>query len=177
MDMDAENIQPGCDGLLFHPYLQGELTPYADPDLRASFTGVRTYHTKGHFNRAVLEGVAFSLKDCITVIDELGIKFNDVKIIGGGSKSPLWRQIVSDVIGLELIKNQIDDSSFGSAMLAGIAVGVFSSYEDAAQRCIEVQSIVKPDNHNNKKYEKYFELYKEIQSALAPIYRKIEGLI
>ena len=173
LDKAAAGIPAGAEGLFYHPYLFGELTPYADPYLRGSFTGISSKHTKAHFTRSILEGVVFSLRDSIEVLYGLGLKVNDTRIIGGGAKSPLWRQIVSDVLGLELQKTEIDDSSFGAAMTAGVGVGVFPGFEEAAERCIRIKSITKPDYENYKKYEKFFKIYKDIHDSLAPVYRKL----
>ena len=171
LDNNAENIPIGAEGLIFHPYLNGELTPYADPALCGSFTGVRATHTKAHFTRAVLEGVAFSMLDSKLYLDSLNIPYNTtVTAIGGGTKGKLWRQILSDVLGLTMITTKSSDSSLGSAMLAGVATGVFSSVEDAAQKCVKRADITTPNKENTEKYRKVFEEYKKIHDALAPIY-------
>ena len=128
LDKKAESVEIGADGLVFHPYLNGELTPYANPRLCADFVGVRASHTKAHFTRAVLEGVAMSMLDCKETLDNMNIPHEDCAvIIGGGGKSPLWRQMIADSLGIELVEMKYADSSFGSAMLAGVAVGIFES--------------------------------------------------
>lgn len=171
LDNAAANIPIGAEGLIFHPYLNGELTPYADPALCGSFTGVRATHTKAHFTRAVLEGVAFSMLDSKLYLDSLNIPYNTtVTAIGGGTKGKLWRQILSDVLGLTMITTKSSDSSLGSAMLAGVATGVFSSAEEAAQKCVKREDITTPNKENTEKYRKVFEEYKKIHDALAPIY-------
>ncbi len=171
LDGGAQDIQPGCDGLMFHPYLNGELTPYANPKLCASFTGMRAMHTKAHFSRAVMEGVAFSLMDCKTVFDELKVDFpKRASIIGGGAKGLLWRKIVADALGTELVVHSSSDSSFGSAMLAGVATGVFSDLSEAFSVCNSVVSTTVPDMENTEKYKALFEKYKAVQKALEPIY-------
>lgn len=169
----AKKVQVGADGLFFHPYLQGEITPYLDDRLRASFTGITAYHTKAHFNRAVLEGIGYSLKDCFVVLSSLGIAPENASIIGGGAKSPLWRQIISDMLGIPLQKVENIDSSLGSAMLAGVAVGIFASHQDAVEKCVRVSSTVLPNPETFAFYEKQFEHYKQIQAALTPIYHNI----
>lgn len=102
LNAPAERIAPGSEGLMFHPYLNGELTPYNDPDLKGSYTGISSIHTTAHFTRATLEGVAMSLKDCLNTLKDLGVEVKRVRIIGGGAKGALWRQIVADVLGLGL---------------------------------------------------------------------------
>jgi len=172
LDKAAAEIPAGCEGLLFHPYLNGELTPYADPKLCGSFTGIRAGHTKAHFTRAVLEGVALSLLDCKNALDEIGVPHGDTAtIIGGGAASLLWRQIVADVLGITLTQAENSDSSFGSAMLAGVAIGEFTSFADALSRCAKTKSVTKPNFGNTKKYAEIFKKYKAIHDALAPIYQ------
>lgn len=171
LDEGAMNVPLGCEGLRFHPYLNGELSPYADPMLCGSFTGVRATHTKAYFTRAVLEGVCLSLLDSRSVLDEVGIKYSlTATAIGGGTKGEFWRQIAADVLGMTLKTVQSSDSSFGSAMLAGVAAGVFENPRDAAQKCVKFTSETKPNPENTEKYRKVFDEYKKIHDALAPIY-------
>ena len=171
LDVAAAKIPIGCEGLIFHPYLNGELTPYADPTLCGSFTGVRATHTKAHFTRAVFEGVAFSMLDSKLYLDSLDIPYNTtVTAIGGGTKVDLWRQILSDALGLTMITTESSDSSLGSAMLAGIAMGVFKNPENAVEKCVKQNGKTVPNPENTEKYRKVFEEYKKIHDALAPIY-------
>jgi xylulokinase len=170
LDDGAYRILPGSEGLMFHPYLQGELTPYNDSKLRSSFVGISSRHTKAHFTRAVLEGVAYSLKDCVETLKQEQLKMLRTRIIGGGARSPLWRQIVADVLGREVEKAEVDDSSFGAAMLAGVGIGWFTDFKDAAERCVRIQTITYPDETNKKIYASQFLKYKKIHDALAPIY-------
>ena len=168
----AEKVAIGCEGLMYHPYINGELTPYADPLLCGSFVGIRTTHTKAHFTRSVLEGVSLSLLHSKKTLEELGISLSGrVTIIGGGAKGELWRQITADCLGLELVKTVSSDSSLGSAMLAGVAVGVFATPEDAVKACIKVEAVTVPVKENTEKYEKLFEEYVAVHDALMPIYR------
>lgn len=166
----AENVNIGCDGLIFHPYLNGELTPYGDPSLRGSFIGVSGIHSKAHFARAVMEGVALSLLDCKKYLEKNGIKMTSAKIIGGGAKSRVWRQIISDCLGIKLIMTENNDSSFGSAMMAGIAVGLFKDEKDAVNKCSVIIGETIPNFENNKKYAQIFEKYKKVQVLLKEIY-------
>jgi xylulokinase len=171
MDEAASQVPAGCSGMFFHPYLQGEITPYSDTKLRASFTGVTSMHTKAHFTRAVMEGVAFSLKQSVQVLEGLDIRFTEpLRIIGGGAKSQLWRQIVADVLGMPLQRMHSDDSSIGSAMLAGVATGIFSSYEDSVNKCSRTGEMVFPKEENREVYEKNFVIYAKIAEALKDIY-------
>ncbi len=171
LDKAAAQVPIGCEGLRFHPYLNGELSPYADPLLCGSFTGVRATHTKAHFTRAVLEGVCYALLDSHSVLNEVGISHGDVATaIGGGTKGEFWRQMAADVLGITLKTVASSDSSLGSAMLAGISAGVFEGPVDAAEKCVKVQSVTVPNLENTAKYREVFEEYKKIHDALAPIY-------
>jgi len=173
MSEAAAQVPRGCEGLFFHPYLQGEITPYLDDKLRASFVGAAGFHTKAHFNRAVLEGVAYSMKDCLSTLEELGIAPTEAVAIGGGAKSELWRQILADMLNMPLTTVENVDSSLGSAMMAGVAVGVFESHEQAVERCVRVTGVTHPDPEGAAFYDRQFQLYKQIQQALAPIYHQL----
>jgi len=167
----AAEVPVGCDGLIFHPYLNGELTPYADPKLCGSFIGVRAGHTKAHFTRAVFEGVTLSMLDCRKALESLRIPHDEIAVaIGGGAQSPIWRQILADALGITLIQKENSDSSFGSAMMAGTAVGLFPSLADALTTCSKEVSRTFPNPENTAKYAKIFETYKAVHDALAPIY-------
>lgn len=172
LNVGAEKIPAGSDGLMFHPYLQGELTPYNDPLLKASYSGISSRHTKAHFTRATLEGVAFSLKDCMNTVQELGMEMSRLRIIGGGAKGMLWRQIVADVLGMRLEKIKVDDSSFGTAMLTAVGIGWFRNYEEAVDCCVEIDSVSEPHPEQRKIYEGLFRKYKDIHDALEGIYKK-----
>ena len=173
MSASAATVQRGCEGLYFHPYLQGEITPYLDDKLRASFTGAAGFHTKAHFNRAVLEGVAYSMKDCFETLKTLGIAPNNAVAIGGGAKSELWRQILADMLDIPLRTVDHVDSSLGSAMLAGVAAGIFTDHQEAVRTCVRVTGITQPDPEGTAFYNDRFTVYKAIQQALAPVYHML----
>ena len=174
LDNAAATVAAGCEGLMYHPYINGELTPYADPKLRGSFIGIRAAHTKAHFDRAVLEGVAFSLLDSLNKIDEIGIPHSDsATIIGGGSSSPLWRQIVADMLGITLRQAENSDSSFGSAMLCGVALGVFDDLQTALDKCVKYISVTEPNRQNTEYYRSIYPRYRAVHDALAPIYHEM----
>lgn len=167
----AEQVPVGSEGLRYHPYINGELTPYADPGLCGSFIGIRATHTKAHFTRSVLEGVSLSLLHSKKTLEQLGIPLSGkATIIGGGAKGNLWRQITADCLGMELVKTVSSDSSLGSAMLAGVAMGVFATPQDAVKACIKTESVTVPIEKNWNEYQKIFEEYVAVHDALAPIY-------
>jgi xylulokinase len=138
--------------------------------LRGSFIGVSASHTKAHFVRAVMEGVALSLLDCKTYLEEHGVDIgNFAYVIGGGAKSDVWRQIVADALSLTLIQTKNNDSSFGSAMCAGIYAGFFKDLEDASKTCQVVVGKTEPIKENTKKYQKIFAKYKKISKFLTEL--------
>ncbi len=170
----AAEVPLGSEGLFYHPYLLGEFVPYRDPALRASFVGATMKHGKGHFVKAVMEGVAFSLLDCLNTIRGMDMpEPSDVRGIGGGAQSPMWRGILCDVLGIPIAKAEVDDSSFGAAMFAAVATGRFRDPVEAADRCVRIRETSEPNMDNHRKYLKHFELYKKIQAALAPIYHEL----
>ena len=172
LNQGAAAVPIGSEGLMYHPYLNGELTPYADPLLCGSFIGMRATHTKAHFTRSVLEGVSLSLLHSKKTLEEIGIPHGaKATIIGGGAKGELWRQITADCLGMELTRTQSSDSSLGSAMLAGVAMGVFSSPEAAVKACIREIGVTVPVPEHTAKYAALFEEYVAVHDALAPIYR------
>ena len=169
-DEMAKEIPIGCDGLVFNPHLMGELTPYADPAMRASFIGFGASHTKAHFARAVMEGVAMSLLDCKNYLEERGITLGKKAIaIGGGAKSALWRQIVADALNLTLVVTERNDSSLGSCMCAGVAVGYFADLDDAVLHTQRIIDETQPIPENTKKYETLFQKYKKIGRFLSEL--------
>ncbi len=172
LDEEAEKVAPGSEGLFFHPYLMGERSPYWDTTLRSSFVGATAHHGRGHFNRAVLEGVAYSIRDNFELIKN-EVDIQEVRIVGGGGKSPLWRSIMANVLDRPILKFENDDSSYGSALLAGVGAGVFAGHEEAVGKGLHLKEKVEPDPEIAKEYEKYFEIYRQIHDVLEPIYKKM----
>ncbi len=170
-------IPAGSDGLIFHPYLLGERAPYWDPYLRASFIGASMSHTKGHFIKALMEGVAFSLKDCFRLIENMNLEVSEFIIIGGGSRSDTWSQIICDVFGKKLIRPLVVDASYGSALLAGVGIGVFPDVVDAVNQCVKVDKIYEPNELNHQMYQKLFPVYLAIHNQLKNIYQDIYKII
>ncbi len=177
MDELAGTIQPGAEGLLFHPYLQGERAPYWDPLLRADFIGMTISHKPAHFARALYEGIAFSIRDLLQAAQALGLAFGTIRLIGGGARSAVWRQIIADVTGLVVERTESGDASFGAALVAGLGVGVFASPEDAVAKCVRFLDRAEPDAANHEFYTELFSIYKDAQAAIAPISHRLHHLI
>lgn len=171
------SLPVGSDGLIFHPYLLGERAPYWDPHLRASFIGASMSHQKGHFIKALMEGVAYSLKDCFRLIENMNLEVTEFIIIGGGAKSDIWSQIICDVFGKKVIRPSFTDASYGSALLAGVGIGVFPDVVTAVQKCLKVDKIFEPNYSNHHKYIVFFKLYLEIHDRLKDIYQCMNKII
>ena len=131
------------------------------------------HHTKGHFTRAVMEGVAYSLRDSMEEIYKNDVMMNQFRIIGGGAKGKLWKQIVADVLNEPMVCTANNDSSLGSAMLAGVACGMFADYGESVEKCVKVVGVTEPVREHVAVYKEGFEIYRKIQKALAPIYHAV----
>jgi xylulokinase len=176
MDRMAAAVPPGSDGLIFHPYLQGERAPYWDPYLRADFIGMTMQHRREHFARALYEGIAFSIRDLLETARGFGQSFGDIRLIGGGARSATWRQIIADVTGLAIERPENGDASFGAALVAGIGVGAFPSARAAVERCVRILGRSAPDPQRHALYSELFAIYKDAQAALAPLDHRIHAL-
>ena len=168
MDLKAHDAPAGSAGLLFHPYLNGERSPYWDPHLRASFVGLGFDHGAAHMCRALYEGIAFTLRDCLEVLRARDLGFSTARLVGGGTRSALWRQIIADVTGLTIEIPREGDASFGAALIAGIGARVFSGTDEAAQ-IIEVAETLEPNQEVASIYEAGFARFREAKEALTPV--------
>jgi xylulokinase len=177
MSREAESSSAGANGVFFHPYLQGERSPYWDANLRGSFTGLAIRSTRGDFNRALLEGVAFSLLDCYGQIEKMGLPIRQIFLIGGGAKSRLWSEIVCNVFNLPVKISSPGDASFGSALLAGTGIGLFKDSREAVQKCLKIERDLEPDSAQAAFYQAHFARYKQIHDALAPIYAQMNSFL
>jgi len=162
----ASRIPPGSDGLLFLPYLLGERTPYWDSKARGIFFGISMNHRKAQFVRAIMEGVIFSLKNCLDVFQELGIQTGRIKTLGGGSKSGVWKQIMASAIKREIYTLESEEpSAVGNLVLAGLGTGRFESI-DEAKKIIKLKDKTVPDDNEtgiyNEQYRKYLTLYERL---------------
>jgi xylulokinase len=142
---EAERWPAGVEGALFAPYLSGERTPHADPDVRAAFTGLSLRHDRGALVRAVLEGVAYGLRDSLELLRELDVVADVGRISGGGARSDLWTRIVASVLGLPLERTAVEEgAAYGAALLGGVAAGVFADVHEAVAACVHVRETVEP---------------------------------
>ena len=166
----AARVNPGADGAFWTPYLMGERTPHLDPNARAAFVGLTASHTRAHLIRAVLEGVAFSLKDTFTILQEIGVPARQVRLGGGGARSPLWRQIQADVYGSEVeILAAEEGAAYGAAILAGVGAGAWSSVDQACEAVVRVAARVRPDANSTTLMQLNYQTFRRIYPALRRI--------
>ena len=176
MDRMAGEAPAGSEGLIFHPYLQGERAPHWDPRLRADFIGLTLRHDRRHMARALYEGIAFSLRDCLDAARAKGLVYENFRLIGGGARSALWRQIIADVIGMEVMRPACGDASFGAALVAGVGVGLFETPRAAVERCVSIVERTRPDPARHAFYSELFAVYREAQRVLAPLDHRLHAL-
>ena len=170
LTQEAAAIPPGADGVLWAPYLMGERTPHLDSEVRGALIGLAASHGRGHIIRAILEGVAFSLKDSLTIFAEIGVPVNDIRLGGGGAISPLWRQIQADVYAQPVSKLAAEQGgAHGAAILAGVGAGLWPSVDEACSRFVHVALSVKPDAASSATLQKQYAVYRAIYPALKQI--------
>jgi xylulokinase len=171
----AAEVTPGADGLLFLPYLTGERTPHPDPLARGAFVGLTVRHSLPHLTRAVLEGVAFGLRDSFELMKNTGLaSIDQVRISGGGAKSVLWQQILADVFDSELATvNTTEGAAFGAALLAGVGCGCWPSVDAACEATIQVMGEVGPNSEAARQYEDVYSMYRELYPALRATFNKM----
>jgi xylulokinase len=174
IDDEASASPVGASGVMFHPYLQGERCPYWDADLRASFTGVSISSTRGDFARALMEGVAFSLRDCYRTLEEMALPVKRIFLIGGGARSAIWSEIVANVFNRPVAVPSPGDASFGAALLAGVGIGLFADVRAAVATCLHIDRTVAPDPAAAALYARLFARYRAVHDALAPVYSQKE---
>jgi xylulokinase len=174
---EAEGVPPGSEGLFFLPYLTGERTPYPDPLARAAWVGLTVRHSRAHMTRAVLEGVAFGIKDSFTLIQQAGLgEIKQVRISGGGAKSPLWRQIMADVLGVELVTvNTTEGAAYGAALLAAVGAGLYPTVQDACDQTIKITGRTEP-TAETAPYQEYYPHYRALYPALADEFKAIGAM-
>jgi xylulokinase len=167
LEAEAASCEPGVEGLLFAPYLAGERTPYADPDARGAFVGLSIRHGRGALARAVMEGVAFGLRDSLELLRNLGVEASSGRISGGGARSDLWVRIVASALRLPIERMRLEEgAAYGAALLAGVRAGVFADAADAVERCVRVRETVEPEWDYEDAYARFRSLYptlKELQ--------------
>ncbi|MBI3734512.1 MAG: xylulokinase, partial [Chloroflexi bacterium] len=164
---EAAQAPAGSEGLLFLPYLSGERTPHPDPDARGAVIGLTLRHQKPHLIRAVLEGVAYGLRDSLELMRAMGLGAAQVRVSGGGARSPLWRQILADVLDTEIVVvNVTEGAAFGAALIAGVGVGLFRDAHEATARAVQIGERLAP-SPAAQTYARYYPLFRALYPALA----------
>jgi len=171
LSAEAATVPSGSGGVFWAPYLMGERTPHLDPGARAAFVGLSASHTRAHLIRAVLEGVAFSLKDTFTIFDEIGVPVQRIRLGGGGARGPLWRQIQADVYAreVEILKAE-EGAAYGAAILAGVGVNHWKSVDEACDAAVQVAKTVSLDRENSATMQRAYQTYRRIYPALRSIF-------
>ncbi len=177
MDKQAEQVPVGANRLLYLPYLMGERTPHLDPDARGVFFGLSAIHTRRDMLRAVMEGVAYSLRDCVEVFREMNVNVSDMMACGGGGSSPLWRSMLADLYNCDVkTAASKEGPALGAAILASVGAGLYSSVPEACKAIVKTDKIQSPVHENVPEYEKYYQLYKDIYPALKAQFAKLAAL-
>jgi xylulokinase len=177
MDKKAEEIPVGSEGLIFLPYLTGERTPHQDPDAKGVFFGLSLKHNKFHFVRSVMEGVGFALRDSLELMRDLNIKIEEVRFVGGGAKSQLWRGMLADIFESPIRTLKVEEGApYGALLLAGIGVGVYKDVEDAS-KVIQVGAVQEPNKENAAIYRNFYALYRDLYKNLKGSFKDLSKII
>jgi len=176
MGIEASHIVPGCEGLVMLPHLQGAMAPEANPKASGVFYGFTLRHGRGHFTRAIMEAVGFIVRRNIEVVEGLGVSVNEVRALGGGARSRIWKQMEADIIGRPVLTTTNEEAAtLGAAILAGKAVGLYSSVEEAAEEMIQIKERFEPNSANRPIYDETFGTYMKLYDALCPLFETRQG--
>jgi len=174
---EAQEVPPGCQGLFFLPYLSGERTPHADPDARGCFVGLTLAHGRGHMIRAIMEGVVYSMRDSLEIIEALGVPVRQIRASGGGSRSPLWRQIQADAFGRKVVTiNTEEGPAYGVALLAAVGAGAFKHVQEACAATIRVVHETPVRRPVKAVYDRAFPVYQQFYRSLRDDFKRIAAL-
>jgi len=169
---EAADVPAGADNLLWAPYLMGERTPHLDPNARAALVGLTASHTRAHVVRAILEGVAFSLRDSLEIFRDMNVPVESIRLGGGGARSKLWRQIQADVYAhaVDIVQAE-EGAAYGAALLAGVGGGLWKSVDDACAEVVRVVDRIEPDAAAVKVLEPLYRSYRELYPALHKVFK------
>jgi xylulokinase len=171
MGMEAARVKPGCEGLVMLPHLQGAMAPEANPKASGVFYGFTLRHGRNHFTRAIMESVGFIVRRNVEVIEGLGVPVDEVRALGGGARSQVWKQMEADIIGRPVLTTVNEEAAtLGAAILAGKAVGLYSNVEEAAGRMIQVKERFDPNPGNRGVYDETYGTYVKLYEALCPLF-------
>ncbi len=177
MDEMAEKSGISARKLLFLPYLMGERTPHLDPNARGAFIGLSAIHDRGDMIRAVMEGVSYSLMDCLNVLDEMGVCPNKMLACGGGGSSPLWRQMLADIYGMNVMTvDSKEGPALGVAILAMVGAGIYPTVKDACEKIIRIKTTTEPNAKDNRKYAAVYARYRALYPHLKQDYTDLANM-
>jgi xylulokinase len=177
INAEAATVAAGAEGLFFLPYLAGERTPHADANARGCFIGLTNAHHRGHLARAVMEGVAMSLRESLEIVRGMSVPIKEIRVSGGGAKSELWKQILADVFGQAACTIQAEQGpAFGVALLAAVGDGAYKNIEEACQATIRVEAKLAPQKRQQKTYDAAFPLYQGLYAQLKDSFARIASL-
>lgn len=169
----AESVPAGSEGLVFLPYLSGAGSPDFDPGAKGAFVGLTLGHGRGHFIRAIMEGVAYTLKANLDVLEGMGIGVTEIRALGGGAKSPLWNSIKASICGRKVITVQAaEEAAVGAVILAGVGVGAFDSVPAACDAIVKIDSVYEPSEADRVAYQAGFRRYQETAAAIRPTFKE-----
>ncbi|HEX5472125.1 MAG TPA: FGGY-family carbohydrate kinase, partial [Lacipirellulaceae bacterium] len=174
---EAALTPPGAEGLFFLPYLAGERTPHADPNARGAFVGLTLKHGRGHLVRAIMEGVTYSLRDCLAIIEEQKVTVKQIRASGGGARSAFWRQMQADVLNKTVVSMAADEGpAYGVALLAAVGAGEFNNIQEACDATVKTKSQTKPAASARRVYDTGFPEYQQLYHSLREHFKTIGGL-
>jgi xylulokinase len=174
---EAAEVGPGSEGLFFLPFLSGERTPHADPDARGCFVGLTLAHTRGHLLRSIMEGVTYSMRESLDIFEKLGVPVRQIRASGGGSRSPLWRQIQADVFGRKVVTiNSEEGAAYGVALLAAVGAGAFKNIEEACGATIRVVQETPANRAAKQHYNRAFPIYQQLYQSLKKDFKNIAAV-
>ena len=175
MDQEAQSVAPGSDGLIMLPHLQGAMAPEANPKAKGAYFGITMQHTKAHFIRALMESIGFIVQRNIEVIEAMGIPVNEIRVLGGGSKSRVWNQIKADITGKVIWETEYSDAAcLGVAIVSGCSTGLFPDMNRAVEKMVTLKRKYEPNPENHRLYQKQFALYKQLYNDLCPMFEAAE---
>ena len=173
LDQEAAQVPPGCNGLVMLPHLQGAMAPESNPKAKGVFYGFTLHHGKAHFVRSIMEAIAFAVQRNIDVLEDLGIKVDEIRSLGGGSRSLLWSQIKADVTqrSVYIMENE-EAACLGAAMLAGVATGIYPNLKDATKKMVSIKKQVKPNKANMDIYKQGYKRYTSLYNSLLDMFKE-----
>jgi len=177
MDSEAEKVEPGSEKVIFLPYLMGERSPWWNPNARGVFFGLALGHRRRHLIRAVLEGVCFNLRIILEAFEEQGVRIENIRVIGGGAKGRLWRDMMASIYGKTILVPEylMEATSFGAAIAAGVGVGIYRDFS-VAEKLVRITDVHNPNLALYEKYSLLYEYFKKLYLTLIPLYHELASL-